>query len=263
MNLEKQHDARRDQDRVPRNGPMTRSQLRVANALAWGGPVALAATCLGWLICGILPLPNGPADSPAEILDFVAGHQTRYLAGMVLASLGVCFMLLPAAVASLHMARAEGKFPVLAALQLAAAATTMIINFVPHIIWAVNGYRPELRDSGSVVFVNDLGWMLLFTGAMPFIFQNLAIAVSILTNPESALPRWFAWLNIFVATSFLPDPLAYFFYDGPIAWNGVIVFWLALTTYGVFLVTLCVVLLRANRQLFDQSQATMPEPVAA
>ncbi|MFI9408677.1 hypothetical protein [Nocardia gamkensis] len=33
----------------------------------------------------------------------------------------------------------------------------------------------------------------------------------------------------------------------PFAWNGIFVFWLALTTYSIFLIMMAVTTLRANR----------------
>jgi hypothetical protein len=57
------------------------------------------------------------------------------------------------------------------------------------------------------------------------------------------------YLNLLVAFSFVPDVLAYFFKTGPFAWNGVFVFWLALTTYSVFLVAMAVACRRANATL--------------
>ena len=43
-----------------------------------------------------------------------------------------------------------------------------------------------------------------------------------------------------------------------IAWNGVLVFWLALTAYGVFLVVMSVATARANR-VMDLEEIVVPE----
>ena len=45
------------------------------------------------------------------------------------------------------------------------------------------------------------------------------------------MPRWVAFLNFFVAFSFLPDPLAYFFKTGPFAWDGLLAWWVPVAAF--------------------------------
>jgi hypothetical protein len=79
--------------------------------------------------------------------------------------------------------------------------------------------------------------------------QNVAVGVAILRDRSGLFPRWVAFLNFFVALSFIPDVLAWFFKTGPFAWNGLFVFWLALTTYCVFLFVMAWACTRANKTL--------------
>lgn len=223
---------------------------RLLNLCALGGPAALIITCLGWLIAGILPLPPGPSESSAEVFSFFTDDRHRVLFGFVLASIGVVLNVPLFALISLHLRRMEGGWPVLAFVQLVVAAITTCINLFPQMIWAVAAFRGD-RDPADVVLLNDLAWLLLFTGIAPFIVQNVAIAVCTLRSQNPVWPRWVAYLNLWVAVAFIPDPLAYFLKTGPFAWNGLFVFWLALTAYGVFLVVMAVVMIRAHR--------TMPE----
>jgi len=222
---------------------------RLLNLCALGGPAALVVTCVGWWVAGILPLPPGPSDSSAEVLSFFTDGSTRVLAGFVLSSIGVALIAPQFAVISMHMRRMERGFPALAFTQLIVGAVTLCINFFPQLIWAVAAFRGD-RAASEVVLLNDLAWLLLFTGITPFIIQNVSIAVCTLRAGDRALwPRWVAYLNLWVAAAFLPDPLAFFFKSGPLAWNGLLVFWLALSAYGVFLVVMAVVTIRANAAL--------------
>jgi hypothetical protein len=43
--------------------------------------------------------------------------------------------------------------------------------------------------------------------------------------------------------------MAFFFHSGPLSWQGILVFWLALTTYSVFLIGMGLVLRRAVLRL--------------
>jgi hypothetical protein len=60
-----------------------------------------------------------------------------------------------------------------------------------------------------------------------------------------------AYVNFWVAFSFIPDPLAFFFHSGPFAWRGIFIFWLALTTYSIFLVVMGLTLRKAIKESSD------------
>ena len=231
---------------------------RLLNTCALGGPAALVVTLIGWLISGMLPFPEGPSLATAEVVAFFTDEPHRVTAGFVLASLGVVLAAPMFALISVHLLRIEGRLPILAFSQLVVAAVTVIINLFPQLIFAIAAFRPD-RNADDIVLLNDAAWLLLFTGIMPFIIQNVVIGIAILRDQQGIFPRWVGYLNFWVAISFLPDVLAYFFKTGPFAWNGVLVFWLALTAYGVFLVAMSVVLVRANKELFAGTE----EPVLA
>ena len=234
---------------------------RLLNVCTWGGPAALLVTLAGWLVAGMLPLPMGPSASTGDVTSFFVDEPHRVMFGFVLSSIGVVLMLPMLALVSMHMLRMEGRLPVLAFTQLAAAATTILINMFPQLIFAIAAFRTD-RDPGDIVMLNDVAWLLLFTGIMPFIVQNLAIGVAVLNDPSHVFPRWVGFLNLWVAFAFLPDVLAYFFKTGPFAWNGVMVFWLALTAYSVFLVAMCWATRTANAQLVSSDVADR-EPAMA
>lgn len=221
---------------------------KIADYAAWTGPLALVVTLVGWLLAGMLPIPMGPGEPTDEIVSFFVDDANRVRAGFVISSIGVVLMLPMLALISVHLYRMDRAVPLLAFLQLITAAATMVINMFPQMIFAIAAFRTD-REPGDILLLNDMAWLMLFTGIAPFIVQNLAIGVAILRDRTGTFPRWVAWLNFFVAFSFLPDVLAYFFKTGPFAWNGIFVFWLALTTYSVFLVVMSFGCRRANHSL--------------
>lgn len=222
------------------------------NLAALGGPLAVIVTLAGWLIAGMLPLPMGPSRSTASVVHFFTGNADRVMAGFVLASLGVVLMLPMIALISVHLLRLEGRIPLMSFTQLGAGATTVLINMFPQMIFAIAAFRVT-RTGSEIVMLNDLAWLLLFTGIMPFMIQNVSIGIAILNSDNTVFPRWLAFLNFLVAFSFIPDVLAYFFKTGPFAWNGIFVFWLALTTYCVFLIAMSWCCVRANDTLLKDA----------
>jgi len=221
---------------------------KLADYAALTGPLAVVVTLLGWLIAGLLPAPLGPGDQD-EIARFFLEDPNRVKIGFLLAAIGVVLMIPQLALISLHLGRMEPSgIPLLAVVQIAAAAVTVLINMFPQMIFALAAFRSD-RDPSDVVLLCDVAFLLLFCGIAPFIVQNVAVGIAILRDPGALMPRWVAYVNFFVACSFLVDPLAYFFKSGPFAWNGIFVFWLALTTYCAFLLVMSWACLRANRTL--------------
>lgn len=226
-----------------------RNKLWIFNVCSWGGVAAVLITLIGWSVAGLLPLPLGPSSSMQDVVAFYSTDSTRRMFGFVLATLGVCFALPTVGVITMHMHRMERRLPLLSLIQLGAGSVTVLINLLASMLFAVLTFRPELRAPESIMLLNDLTWLIFFTPIMPFIIQNLAIGVAVLTNPTTTFPRWVGYLNLWVAFAFVPDILAYFFFSGPFAWNGIFVFWLALTAYVVFLVVMSVVTSRGNASL--------------
>lgn len=228
---------------------------RILSLCALAGPATVVIALIGWLIAGVLPIPLGPESSVQQVVDFYG--QTRVLVGMSIASVGVCLVFPLVAVIGVHMVRMEGRTPILTFLQLITGAATGVLLLLPMLLMAVIGFRPD-RNPELTVTLNDIAWLLFITPIAPFIIQNVAIGVAILNDKRRTLPRWVAFVNFWVAFSFLPDPLAFFFHSGPFAWRGIFIFWLALTTYAVFLVVMGVMLHEAVKQSADDDAGSLP-----
>ncbi|WP_445187309.1 hypothetical protein ACTXG6_09070 [Pseudonocardia sp. Cha107L01] len=73
-------------------------------------------------------------------------------------------------------------------------------------------------------------------------------------------PRWTAYFNVWAAVLFLPGGLAYFFRTGPFAWNGVFAFWVAASTFFLWLLVMTWLTIAA----IDTEPSTgQPGPAAA
>lgn len=200
------------------------------------GPLVVVVALTGWLMAGVLPLPPGPDDSP---LDLAAryGAGVRVPLGLALSSIGVCFVMpLIAAIAYL-MWRSRPNGTLLMLIQLISGTVTSICLLLPLLIMAVAGFRPD-RNPEITVLLNDIAWLLFITPIAPFIIQNVVIGVSVLSSTRSPFPRWIGFLNFWVGLSFSFDILAFVYRSGPLAWDGLLIFWLALTTYSIWLLAM-------------------------
>ncbi|MEV5835628.1 hypothetical protein [Nocardia sp. NPDC052112] len=241
----------------------TDTKQRILNACSITGLVTLIVTLLGWLVAGVLPLPLGPSHSTRSVVDFYSDGGALRMVGLVVAQLGIAFTIPLVTVITIHLLRVEGRIPILAFVQMVAGTVAAMLLILPMMLFAIIAFRPDALEPGTIRFMNDLAWLLFLTPIAPFMIQNISIGVCILTNQQTVFPRWVGYANFWIALSFVPDVLAYFFYSGPLAWNGVVIFWLALTTYAIFLVMMSLMTMRANRELVASSSATVSNAVPA
>ena len=229
---------------------------RIQLLCAWSGPAVVVLTLIGFLIAGVLPVPLGPDNTTEKVVDFYS-HDTRVAAGLIIATLGLCLVFPLIALIGVYMVRMEGRTPILTFLQLITGAATGVFLVVPMILMTIITYRPD-RNPELTVTLHDVSWLLFLTPIGPFIIQNLAIAAAILTDRKGIVPRWVGYVNIWVALSFVPDILAFFFHSGPFAWDGIFIFWLAFVTYALFLIVMGLVLRRCVKDSPDTAPAESP-----
>ena len=78
--------------------------------------------------------------------------------------------------------------------------------------------------------------------------QGMAITIAILSDKSDkpVLPRWLGWFNLWAQIIYLPgDPWIPFFKTGPLAWNGLLAFWIPVVVFTVWLLLISAMLLRA------------------
>ncbi|QZT59571.1 hypothetical protein [Mycolicibacterium austroafricanum] len=208
----------------------------VLRVCGWCGPLTLVVTFVGWLLAGVLPFPLGPSDSADELVAYY-GAGLHVSIGFAIATVGISLVTPLIAALSHLMFTGSPESRLLSLIQAVSGAVTAVCLLIPMLIMAIAAFRPA-RDPGLTMLLNDLAWLLFITPVMPFIIQNLAVAVSAFRDPASPFPRWIGYLNCWIAFTFSFDVLALVFHRGPFTWNGVLIFWLALTTYSVFLLVM-------------------------
>ena len=78
--------------------------------------------------------------------------------------------------------------------------------------------------------------------------QMLIVAIVVLqdSREDPLLPRWSAYLNIWAALGIAPGSLVVFTHTGPVAWNGVIAFWLLCVAFITWMAVMTWLMLRAS-----------------
>jgi hypothetical protein len=221
------------------------TSLRLAGV--WSAVAFFLLWVIGFMLFARWVPPISPALDAAQIAHMFASHTGLILAGMALMGFGAALYLPWTAVLADLIREIEGpRSHFLSATQVAAGVMSAITFFLPALIWAAAAFRPQRSPEITQALV-DLGWLIFITPIGPFIVQYvvLAVAVFIDKRAQPAFPRWAAYLQLWVSVTFLPGLAAYFFKRGPLAWNGVFVWWIPLTAFTVWFVAMIALARRA------------------
>nr|BBX77079.1 hypothetical protein MFLOJ_08660 [Mycobacterium florentinum] len=235
--------------------------IKVQKACAWGGAAFALAFLIGfWVIARFIPPPS-PASDAQQIANFFAQHQTGIRLGMIITMLAASLMAPWIAVISIQLKRIEGPFSPLAYAQLALGAALMVEFLLPLMIWEAAAFRPT-RSPEIVQFANDVSWLTYVGLTSTGVAQAAVIAVAILSDRRAVpvFPRAVGYFNIWIALLFTPGSVNVFFKHGPLAWNGLIAWYLVLAAFSIWLPVMTWQLIVAiNRQAADEPPTNNPD----
>jgi hypothetical protein len=222
-------------------------------AMAWCGPIFMAMFFAGLLIADFFP-PIPPGHTAVEVAAQYQADANRIRTGCLLMMVGCGFLIPFFSVISAQLVRIEGRFAPICFANVACNAIGLLAITLPVLFWAAASYRPE-RNPELVQAMNDLGW---FPFIMPFPFfsaQLILIAVAIFSDRNSPLvyPRWIGYVLLYAAVGVAPAGLIPWFTDGVFAWDGLLVFWLAVLMFGSVFISLTWGTLRAINAQYDQA----------
>lgn len=107
---------------------------------------------------------------------------------------------------------------------------SLVVGAIPGCLMAsfsflVAAFRPD-RDPELIAMLYDLA-LLSFVGSLGcFCTQNMVLALAIFLDRNDILPKWLAYMSIWmIVTELLAGPI-FIFGSGPLAWNGSISFYL-------------------------------------
>jgi len=208
--------------------------------------------------------PLSPDLTAEQTAAAYSEHSVSIRVGMILMSLGSVLYLPWTVLIAQIIRQVEGGGRMLSWTQLAAGIVAALTFMLPSYVWAALSFRGT-RDPEVAQTLSDLGWLLFITAIGPFILQyaTLAVAIFIDEREDPAFPRWVAYLQIWVSLSFLPAILAFFFKTGPFAWDGLMVWWIPLTTFSAWFLILIVMVARAVKRGYADPPAPERLLVAA
>ncbi|HEY1967158.1 MAG TPA: hypothetical protein VGH89_04380 [Pseudonocardia sp.] len=216
----------------------------VMRAFVWTGLmlVLMTAVGFGWLM-HMVPPPS-PADSAQQTLSWVHGHQTSILIGAAMVTFFWSFWVTWAAPLILYIRRME-RVPLLTFASLANVGGGAAVITTIAVAWTVMAFRAE--NPLIVQVFNDFGFFLFLYTWPPFGIWMVIIALAIFrdVNPEPTFPRWVAYYNLYAAVGMVPASFMGLFKTGPLAYNGVLAFWVVAIDFFLWMVVMSLVVMNA------------------
>lgn len=233
------------------------SGLRAQQVVLWSAPaVALVLLVLFAAFPGFLP-PMSPEMSAARVGAFYRDETPLIRLSMVgfnlFGILIVPFFVLIMA----QMQRMKGQSHIYAFSYLAAVVAGATLFALSNIFFATAAFRPDRGDE-LIQVLNDLAWIVFIApiGMLVAQFALLALAVYADDRSDPVFPRWVGHHAVFTALAMAPSAAAAVFRDGPLAWDGLVSFWLRNGAFALFTVVMFFVLRTALRRQAEQEGAT-------
>ena len=214
------------------------------------------------LFPGFFP-PMSPGMSATKVAQFYARHTTMIRTSMIFFNL-CAIMLVPFFMVIVYqMKRMATPTQVLAYCYLSAAATGATLFAIADLFWLIAAFRPD-RGPQLIMLLNDLAWITFTAPVGMIIAQNLCLGLAVLLDDQRRpiFPRWVAYLSFGIALVMAPSVCAAVVQSGPLAWNGLVSFWLRIIAYAVFLVVMFFVLHSAIRHERTEQRALATAPAA-
>lgn len=221
--------------------------------LWWGiGMAVIYGFCLIFLF-DMVPTKD-PEWSAAEVASWYSEHHDRILWGAVISGWVGAFMMPILVVVTMQIERVEegGGPKVWTYLSLVSGALMSVWLMLPPLFWGVAAYTQDRVDSEVTTIMHELGTLTLTTTDQYYIFLWVAVSVFCLRPktaeiPNNPFPRWWGYLSLWITVMFEAGAFAFVPRTGPLAWDGLLVFWSPLSLFSVWIGIQCWLIFRALR----------------
>ncbi|MCX2930069.1 hypothetical protein ORI20_07280 [Mycobacterium sp. CVI_P3] len=213
----------------------------------WVGLMFLPLFWLGLLVAGWFPPPT-PNMSVTEVTDMFDADRARIRIGVLILTSAAPLLACYGAALTHQIRRSVGAASPLATAQTLVAACLILEFIFPQMIWQAGAFRAE-RSPDLVQLCYDMGWLMYIGVVGTAIVQMLLCGVAILQDrrPAPLVPRWAAYVCFWSAIGVAGGSFCVFTRTGPLAWNGLIAFWLLAVAFFVWMLTMSTMMLRASR----------------
>ncbi len=144
---------------------------------------------------------------------------------------------------AMQITRMDHRTPILAYCFLGCIAGGPTLFCVADLFWLLAAFRPE-RDPALIQLLNDLAWVT-FTAQVGFLVAQsvfLALAIYLDRQVRPVFKPWVGHFNLLIAAAMAPAAFVALAQDGPLAWNGLLSFWVKNSAIALWIVVMAIVL---------------------
>ncbi|MHB8690991.1 MAG: hypothetical protein ACYDHH_07060 [Solirubrobacteraceae bacterium] len=226
------------------------STTRTQRAGIWAGVASIVLFAIGWVALMQFIPPLAPSRSAHCIAGYFAAHRTGIRLGAVL-MIGSAMLWIPwAAAIAAPLRWLERDHPVLVPTQVASAAVAAAVIIVGLLCWVVAAFRPG-RSIAEVQLLSDMGFVFTIMPFAIFVVWNVALGLAIFADDRAtpAYPRWTGYFCMWMAFLYIPGGALAFFHTGPLAWDGLLAFFVPAVAFFVWIIVMTVLALQRIQDL--------------
>src|SRR5215469_14469546 len=220
--------------------------------LLWTLPVTAVIWVSAFFLFPGFTHPMSPSMTAAQVAAFYRdpGNLSRIRYSMILFNWFGVGLVPILTLLVMQVRRMAHRTPILSYCLLGCIAGGPTVFLIADLFWLLAAFQPGRPPELTLLF-NDLAWMF-FTTAVPFLIgQSLIIALAIyLDDPgRPVFRRWVAHFNIVIAAALVPAAFTGLALSGPMAWNGLLSFWLKNAAIAGWIIVMSVAL---GRNIYRQ-----------
>jgi hypothetical protein len=187
--------------------------------------------------------PMSPTMSADAVADFYRDEAGRIRYSMILFNWFGVGLIPTVILLAMQVRRMAHRTPILSYSLIACAGGPPCLFLIANMFWLLGSFRPE-RSPELTQLLNDLAWVT-FTVLVPYLIAQcllLALAIYWDRQEQPVFKMWVAHFNILVAVALAPAAFTALTFSGPLAWDGLLSFWLKNIAIAAWIVVMGVVL---------------------
>jgi hypothetical protein len=181
--------------------------------------------------------------SAEQVANFYRDETARIRYSMILFNWFGVGLIPTVMLLAMQVRRMAHRTPILSYCLISCAAGPPCLFLIANMFWLLAAFRPA-RAPELTQLLNDLAWVS-FTVLVPYLIaQCLLLALGIYWDRQEqpVFKPWVAHFNLLVAAALAPAAFTALSFTGPIAWDGLLSFWVKNIAIAVWIVVMGIVL---------------------
>jgi hypothetical protein len=187
--------------------------------------------------------PMSPTMSADAVAEFYRDETARIRYSMILFNWFGVGLIPTVILLAMQVRRMAHRTPILSYSLIACAGGPPCLFLIADMFWLLGSFRPE-RSPELTQLLNDLAWVT-FTVLVPYLIAQcllLALAIYWDRQEQPVFKMWVAHFNLLIAVALAPAAFTALTFSGPLAWDGLLSFWVKNIAIAAWIVVMGVVL---------------------